>query len=212
MQHNPPLPRLYGITDSQLMPGEQLFDKVEAAVKAGVDWIQYRDKSGDRTRRTEEAQTLITLCHRHGAKLLINDDLELARRIGADGVHLGQDDTPVHEAVATLGQGAIVGATCHASLQLAVKAEAEGATYVAFGRFFPSRTKPGATPAPLSLLRDARARIHLPSVAIGGINADNARRLIDAGATTLAVCHSLFADDQVEYRTQQLLKNFNDTG
>lgn len=181
---------LYAITDSQLLAGKFL-KYVEAALEGGVTLLQYRDKSDDQARRLREAETLLTLCERYKTRLIINDDAELAARIGA-GVHLGQTDGPLTPARALLGRQAIIGSTCHDQLPLAEQAAKEGASYVAFGRFFNSTTKPGAPTASLELLDQARASLHLPICVIGGITLENAAPLVSHGADLLAVVHGLF--------------------
>jgi thiamine-phosphate pyrophosphorylase len=185
-------PRLYGITDNLLMPGQVLFDKAEAALAGGCHWLQYRDKTTDSIRREREARQLLDLCNTYGAKLIINDDVALAGAIGAHGVHVGQDDVDAATARAQLGDDAIVGVTCHARLNLALDAQRAGASYVAFGRFFTSNTKPGAQAATLDVLTQAKHALTVPIVAIGGITLHNAAQVIAAGADTLAVCGSLF--------------------
>lgn len=194
---------LYAITDSHLLPGARLLEGVEAALLGGCRWVQYRDKSADKHRRLAEAGALLELCRAYGARLIINDDTTLAAAIGASGVHLGQDDANPRVARAQLGSEAIVGVTCHNSLHLARRAMADGASYLAFGRFFPSSTKPQAPPAPLSLLREARRELgDLPLVAIGGITLDNAPELIAAGADLLAVCQGLFGAEDIAARSR----------
>ncbi|WP_282341882.1 thiamine phosphate synthase [Pseudomonas sp. PS02288] len=183
---------LYAITDSQLLAGGKLLPYVEAALKGGARLLQYRDKSSDDARRLREAEALRELCARHGAQLIINDDAELAARLGV-GLHLGQGDGSLGAARALLGRKAIIGATCHARLDLAEQAIREGASYVAFGRFFDSNTKPGAPAASLELLAQARQLAGLPIVAIGGVTLDNAPSLIAHGANLVAVIHALFS-------------------
>lgn len=185
---------LYAITDSRLLAEGRLYPYVEAALRGGARLLQYRDKSGDEARRLREAQHLRDLCARHGAALIINDDAELAARLGV-GVHLGQDDGSLSAARALLGRQAIIGATCHARLELAEQAAREGASYLAFGRFFNSMTKPGAPAATPELLVEAKARFNLPLVAIGGVTLDNAPALIRHGAALVAVIHGLFGVD-----------------
>jgi thiamine-phosphate pyrophosphorylase len=186
--------KLYAITDPNLLPGDKLFDGVDAALRGGCTLVQYRDKSADKTRRLFEAKQLLALCNRYQAKLIVNDDIALAKEIGAHGVHLGQDDLSPIAARIILGNQAIIGVTCHDSLELAHKAIQNSANYIAFGRFFSSNTKPDARPAPVSLISDARAQFgKMPIVVIGGITLDNGKQLLDAGADMLAVCHSLFA-------------------
>ncbi|MCO7611892.1 thiamine phosphate synthase [Pseudomonas chlororaphis] len=192
---------LYAITDSQLLAGKFL-KYVEAALEGGVTLLQYRDKSDDQARRLREAETLLTLCERYKTRLIINDDAELAARIGA-GVHLGQSDGPLTPARALLGRQAIIGSTCHDQLPLAEQAAKEGASYVAFGRFFNSTTKPGAPTASLELLDQARASLHLPICVIGGITLDNAAPLVNHGADLLAVVHGLFGADSADEVTRR---------
>lgn len=194
---------LYAITDSELLKGK-LLPYVEAALRGGATLLQYRDKSSDDARRLREAEALRELCNRYGATLIINDDAELAARLGV-GLHLGQTDGSLSVARALLGRKAIIGGTCHAQLELADAAAKEGASYVAFGRFFNSNTKPGAPAATVELLEAARARINLPIVAIGGVTLDNAPALIERGASMVAVIHGLFGADsaaEVERRAR----------
>ncbi|AYG46811.1 thiamine phosphate synthase [Pseudomonas sp. Leaf58] len=192
---------LYAITDSQLLAGRFL-SHVEAALEGGVCLLQYRDKSDDAARRLREAEGLMKLCERYGTQLLINDDAELAARLGV-GVHLGQTDGPLTPARALLGRQAIIGSTCHASLDLAAQAAREGASYVAFGRFFNSVTKPGASAANVELLEQARAQVKLPIAVIGGITLDNAAPLVAHGADLLAVIHGLFGADSAQEVTRR---------
>ncbi|CAM3699925.1 Thiamine-phosphate synthase [Pseudomonas reidholzensis] len=192
---------LYAITDSQLLAGRFL-SHVEAALEGGVRLLQYRDKSTDEAQRLREAEALKRLCERYGTALIINDDAELAARLGV-GVHLGQTDGPLTPARALLGRGAIIGSTCHAQLELAQQAAAEGASYIAFGRFFNSVTKPGAPAASVELLEQARAQVKLPIAVIGGITLDNAAPLVAHGADLLAVIHGLFGADDAREVTRR---------
>lgn len=208
-----PLRGLYAITDSQLLSDGRLLPYVEAALKGGARLLQYRDKSQDEARRLREAQALAELCRRYDAELIINDDAALAARLGV-GVHLGQEDGSLSSARARLDRRALVGATCHAQLELADQAAAEGASYLAFGRFYNSQTKPGAPAASLELLQQARQRYRLPLVAIGGVTLDNAPDLIGAGAHLVAVVHALFAADsaaEVEQRARAFAALFAQT-
>ncbi|WP_028241743.1 thiamine phosphate synthase [Stutzerimonas azotifigens] len=195
---------LYAITDSQLLAGGRLLPYVEAALRGGARLLQYRDKSTDQARRLREAEALRDLCARYDATLIVNDDAELAARLNV-GLHLGQEDGSLPAARALLGRHAIIGATCHARLDLAERAAAEGANYIAFGRFFNSNTKPGAPAATVELLEQARQRFDLPIVAIGGVTLDNAPGLIARGADLVAVIHALFVADspaEVERRAR----------
>jgi len=196
---------LYAITDSLLLPGAKLFGAVEQALQGGCRWLQYRDKSGDACKRLFETRQLLVLCNQFDARLIINDDVALAAQIGAHGVHLGQGDGDPRAARAALGPQAIIGVTCHDSLQLAQQALADSATYLAFGRFFNSSTKPEARPAPLGLLREARASFPTTDiVAIGGIDAHNAPLVLSAGANLIALCHSLFSASDIRAQAKLL--------
>ncbi|KXU34561.1 thiamine-phosphate diphosphorylase [Ventosimonas gracilis] len=202
---------LYAITDSELLANDKLLPYCEAALRGGAKLLQYRDKSQNHARRLREARQLAQLCQRYQAYLIINDDLELAAYLNV-GLHLGQQDGSIAEARARLGEHAIIGATCHDSLQLAEQARSEGASYLAFGRFFPSQTKQDAQPADLSVLQSAAQRFNLPLVAIGGITLDNAQPLLHNGATMLAVVHDLFAQNTaaaVESRARAFAALFN---
>ncbi|MEK0361069.1 thiamine phosphate synthase [Pseudomonas sp. CBC3] len=201
---------LYAITDSKLLADGRLLPYAEAALRGGARLLQYRDKSDDAARRLREAEALRDLCHRHGAQLIINDDAELAARLDV-GLHLGQGDGSLSAARALLGRQAIIGATCHARLELAEQAIDEGASYVAFGRFFDSNTKPGAPAATPEMLEQARQRFSQPITVIGGVTLENAPDLIARGASLVAVVHALFATDsasEVERRARAFSELF----
>lgn len=192
---------VYAITDCENLQEAALFARVEALLDAGCRWLQYRDKLADGATQLGRARALRALCHRHSARLIINDHIELARQAGADGVHLGQGDGTVAEARRQLGAGAVVGVTCHQRLDLATAAVSAGASYLAFGRFYASRTKPEAPVASPALLAEARRRWPRQTlVAIGGITRDNATPLLAAGADLVAICHAVFhATDPAAY-------------
>lgn len=201
---------LYGVTDSQLQPDDRiLLETVEQALMGGMKVLQYRDKSLDRGKRLRQAGALKVLCHQHQALLIINDDVELAMDVEADGVHLGQQDESLKAARERLGDYAIIGITCGNSLEKAQAAVDQGASYVAFGRFFPSRTKPDAEPAEVSILPEARDRFDLPVIAIGGITVDNAPEVIHAGADMVAVINNLFAARDIKGRALEFNSLFN---
>ena len=190
---------LYAITSATVCADTALLLRsVEAALKGGTVLIQYRDKITDVSAKRDKAQRLLELCRRYGVPLLINDDTALAARIGADGVHLGRSDGDLADARRVLGAKALIGATCGNSLERALEAEAAGANYVGFGRFFESRTKPEAPPAELELLTRARAQLSLPICAIGGLTPDNARLAITAGADLVAAVGGVFGAADIE--------------
>ena len=174
-----------------------MIEQVSLAIDGGAVMIQYRDKHLPREERGREARALATLCRERDVPLIINDDIELAAACGAAGVHLGQDDAPVSRARRRLGQRAIIGVSCYNRMERARTAAGTDASYVAFGRFFPSKTKPGALQAQPALLKQARREIRLPIVAIGGITPANGAELVHAGADLLAVIHGVFGQTDI---------------
>lgn len=198
---------LYAITDPVLTPPTHLPIQVAAALRGGARIIQLRDKSRNAALRLQLAQQLRERTAQHAALLIINDDVELCRAVQADGVHLGQEDTALAQARDRLGADFIIGATCHGSLALAEKALADGADYLAFGRFFPSTTKPDAPPADLVPISDFVRHCPVPAVAIGGITLNNAAPLLAAGFAMLAVVNDVFgaADIEAQCRRYQQL-------
>lgn len=181
---------LYAITPDE-HDSARLVERVEPVLRAGATWLQYRNKTADAALRAEQARLLQPLCARYGVPLIINDDWRLAAAIGADGAHLGEEDGEIALARAALGQRAIVGASCYDRIGLAREAVAAGASYIAFGAFFPSATKPEARVAAPALLEEA-ASLRVPRVAIGGITPDNGGTLVKAGADLLAVISGVF--------------------
>ncbi len=195
---------LYAITQTEGKSAAQLLKEVEQAIIGGAVVMQYRDKNPQRDRVL--AIQLLTLCRQYAIPLIINDDIALAAAIGADGVHLGKQDADIATAKQRLGEQAIIGVSCYNDINLALAAQTHGASYVAFGRFFPSQSKPLAAPAQLETLRQAKALIHLPIVAIGGILPSNGKSLIAAGADVLAVIAGVFnADVERSARAYQAL-------
>jgi len=200
-----PLRGLYAISDG---PRVDLLDACAAALEGGARILQYRDKTREAQRRFDEARALQALCARFDVPLIVNDDVELAAAVGAAGVHLGEDDGDLAHARARLGAQAVIGVSCYDSLERARRLAAAGADYLAFGAFFPSPTKPQARHATPALLRGARA-FGKPLVAIGGITADNARVLIDAGADCVAVVSALFGAQDVRAAARSLASLFD---
>jgi len=196
---------VYAITQTDGKSSETIIQEVRSAIKGGVSVIQYRDKNPSDV--VYLAKELLTICNQHHVPLIINDDAELAHQIGADGVHIGKDDGGIAAARKILGPDAIIGLSCYDDINTALVAQANGVDYVAFGRFFPSSSKPLASPAHGETLRQARQQINIPIVAIGGILPENGKQLLDAGADVLAVIGGLF-DHNVEQSAQAFLKLF----
>ena len=167
---------------------------VSAAIRGGASAVQYRNKSVDAAQRLRQAQRLARACREGGALFIVNDSVELARAVGADGLHIGRDDGDPATIRAALGPGPVLGVSCYDSFEraLAVRGIAD---YVAFGSVFVSSVKPGAVRAPLALFGRAReAGLH--AVAIGGIDAGNAFEVAEAGAAAIAVITAVFGHAQ----------------
>ena len=197
---------LYAITPGLADP-ELLAGKVEAALRGGARVVQYRNKAAGEPLRHEQAVRIARLCRDAGACFIVNDNIELARKVAADGVHLGKDDEGVGAARALLGPGKLIGVSCYNELWRARDAVAQGADYIAFGSFFPSPTKPGAVTAARDLLRAAK-EFSVPIVAIGGITPDNAAGLIEAGADAVAVLSAVFDAPDVERAARRIAALF----
>jgi thiamine-phosphate pyrophosphorylase len=173
--------------------GDDFPDRLEQALAGGpVAAFQLRLKGVDQHEAARLAEPLQSLCEAHEVAFIVNDDMALARRIGADGVHLGQSDGDPREARALLGPTAQIGVTCHDSRHLAMAAGEAGADYVAFGAFFPTRTKPTEHRPEPSILSWWSRLFEIPCVAIGGITPANGRPLVEAGADFLAVCSAVW--------------------
>lgn len=190
---------LYAITPTSLcLDPPRLLVDTGAALCGGARFVQYRDKTHDTARRLASARALRALCERFGARLIINDDVDLALQADAHGVHLGLDDLPLIEARAKLGPARLIGITCQDSAARARAASEGGADYIALGAFFPSRTKPDARHATLELLRAVRVDTSLPICAIGGITPHNGAPLVEAGADLLAAVDGVFGAADIE--------------
>jgi len=201
---------LYVITDSTLaLQAQQPIETMIAqALAGGARIIQYRNKNANNTVRFREARQLLQLCKSAAATFLVNDDVELAAEIDADGVHLGQQDMPLPAAREYLGSGKIIGITCHALIDHAEIAQQQGADYVAFGRFFASQTKPAAPAAGLDILTEAKQRLHIPVCAIGGITVQNAAQVIEHGADMLAVVNAVLAAPDIAHAANEFAQLF----
>ena len=196
---------LYAITDSKLM-GADLISKTELAILGGINILQYRNKTASETQQEQEAQELSELCKKNNVLFIINDNVDLALKVNADGVHIGQKDTHFTQAREQLGEDKIIGVTCNNKVELAQTAQQQGANYVAFGRFFNSETKPLAPTAQISILNEARKKISIPIVAIGGITPTTAPLLLKEGADILAVVHGIFGQENITNATRQFIE------
>jgi thiamine-phosphate pyrophosphorylase len=199
---------LYAVTPA-LADTELLVARVRSAIAGGAALVQYRAKDAGPGLALVQARALAAVCRAAGVPLIVNDSLELAAAVGADGVHLGRDDAGVREARIAL-PGAIIGASCYADPERARAAAAAGADYVAVGSVFASTTKPGAVRAPLELITRARlASGGLPVAAIGGIDADNAGAAVEAGADMLAVITAVFEAPDVRAAARRIACHYD---
>lgn len=182
---------LYLITNDD--PIDLLLQKLEAALATHhIAILQYRRKNIVKTEQFGEVELIKQLCEKYQTPFVINDDLELAEQFGL-GVHLGQSDGEISDATARLPQGAIIGRTCLNSIELAEKAIADGATYIAFGAIYATSTKPEAGNIGLDVLKQASEKFDLPICAIGGLTVENSKVVIDSGADLCAVISDILA-------------------
>ncbi len=201
---------LYAITDEKLIAENIFTSTVEQALLGGARIIQYRDKSTNVKKRLSQASALKTICDQHNAILIINDDIELALEVDADGVHIGINDTALADARTKIGEKKIIGVSCYNKFELAEQAVAEGANYIAFGSFFSSQIKPNAAQATPDLLMKAKHQFDIPICAIGGITSENANVLIESGADMLAIISDIYASDNVLAASQRIKQLFED--
>ena len=190
---NPQQLRLYAVTDrSWLKPGETLVEVVETLLKAGVTCVQLREKEAEDALILQEAQELKELCHRYGVPFLVNDRPDLAQAVGAEGVHVGQEDTGLVEARNLLGANALLGGSAH-TVEEALAAQAAGADYLGCGAVFGSGTKHNVSQMSLETLTAICQAVDIPVVAIGGVSLDNLPLLAGTGIAGVAVISGLFA-------------------
>ena len=200
----PPLAGLYAITSAAVCADDaRLLAAVTAALRGGARWVQYRDKHASAAQRLRRAAALVSCCHAHGAGLIVNDDLPLALAVDADGVHLGAGDGDLGSARAQLGANRVLGVTCGDDLARARRAVDHGASYVAFGRLYPSNTKPDAPPARLETLREAARSLPVPVCAITPARLP---AVTATGARLIAVVDGLFGADDIELAARAYLR------
>ncbi|NJD26098.1 MAG: thiamine phosphate synthase [Betaproteobacteria bacterium] len=203
----PDLRGLYAVTPD-CGDGASLLAGVAAALAGGCRIVQYRDKTSAMAERVARARALREITRRHDARLVINDDIALCCLSDADGVHLGRDDGDLRNVRRLLGPDRILGASCYADFDCAVRAAAAGVDYIAFGAAFPSPTKPDAPPVAVDLYRRAKTNLAPAVCAIGGITADNAEPLVDAGVDLLAVSTDLFSAADIAVRAARYQRLF----
>jgi thiamine-phosphate pyrophosphorylase len=198
---------LYAITPDELDTAK-LLQQAECALRGGATVLQYRNKLADAMLRLAQATALRDMTRKFGVIFIVNDDVRLALKVSADGVHLGADDGDIAAARAVLGRDKSIGASCYNRAPLAIEAVRQGADYVAFGAFFPSSVKPGAVAAEVPMLESVRRELKVPIVAIGGITLENGKQLVAAGADALAVISALWQAPDIEQAAKEFSQLF----
>jgi thiamine-phosphate pyrophosphorylase len=193
---------LYAITPD-IADTNLLVAKVEAALQGDINMLQYRNKSANHKLQTQQARAILPLCRQYKVPLIINDSVKLCLTLDADGVHLGADDGNLAEVRERIGKDKILGASCYNRFDLALLAEKQGASYVAFGACFASQTKPNAPVVGLDLFSRAKTELTIPTVAIGGITLQNAAQVLQAGANSIAVIQAIFNADDIKLAATQ---------
>ena len=204
MKLNENMLRLYAVTDRNWLRGETIFDQVEAAIRGGATLIQLREKELPFDEFLDEAIEMKALCERCNVPLIINDNVEIALRSGADGVHVGQDDMRAVDIRKMAGRNLIVGVTAK-TVEQALDAQAAGADYLGSGAVFGSSTKTNARPMTRETLSAICAAVDIPVVAIGGINRNNISELRGTGISGVAVVSGIFAAEDIEAECRLLL-------
>lgn len=195
--------RLYAVTDRSWPHGETLYEQVEKALKGGVTLVQLREKELSEADFEQEAKELLELCHKYNVNLIINDNVALAAKVGADGVHIGQSDMGVEKARAILGKEKIIGVTAK-TVEQAKAAEAAGADYLGSGAVFGTSTKKDAKPMDHALLQEICESVKIPVVAIGGIDGGNILLLKGRKMAGVAVVSGLFACEDIKKAAEDL--------
>ena len=203
MKLNNDMLRLYAVTDRAWLRGRTLLEQVEDALRGGATMVQLREKELDEDTFLREAMALARLCHCYGVPLLINDNVEIARRSGADGVHVGQEDMAAEEVRGILGSDMIVGVTAK-TVEQALRAQDAGADYLGSGAVFGSSTKLNAKPMTRETLSAITSAVSIPVVAIGGIHSGNILELAGTGIAGVAVVSGIFAAENIEEKCRLL--------
>lgn len=195
---------LYAITDRTWLNGRSLEDVVEQSLMGGVDIIQLREKNLDFNSFLESAIKIKKLTEKYNVPLIINDNIEVCRQSNADGVHIGQGDTPLSKARKVLGKDKIIGVTAK-TIQQALEAQLNGADYLGVGAMFGSTTKKDAIPLTFQQLADIRKSITIPIVAIGGINANNIDKFANTNVDGIAIVSAIYGQTDIKSATENLL-------
>ena len=194
---------LYAVTDRRWLGGRRLADQVEEALKGGVTFVQLREKDLDEERFLEEAREIKELCGRYGVPFVINDNVDIAQAVDADGVHVGQSDMEAGDVRARLGQDKIIGVSAQ-TVEQALLAESRGADYLGVGAVFATGSKADASEVDHETVKAICQAVHIPVIAIGGITGENVGALTGTGVCGVAVISAIFAQEDVEEGTRKL--------
>lgn len=201
---------LYPLSDASLVSYEDLPFALELMFHTGVTVFQLREKCHDKSHIFDTCRQIRSLCDEYEALFIVDDDVEFAAMVGADGVHIGKDDMSIEEARTILGHDKIVGVSCYGDLDRAINMQKRGADYVAFGSFYPSNTKPNAPVVSKSVLMNAKELLDIPICAIGGISSDKVRELTGVGADMVAVISDIWSAPNLREKIEEYGKIFND--
>lgn len=199
---------LYVVTDEKQTPYDKMLDMVEKALKGGASIVQLRDKNNSDEFLIPYCKELKNLCHKYNAIFIVNDRVDLALKVDADGVHVGEEDPDVVE-VREKTKGKIMGVSCYGSVERALQMQDLGVDYVAFGSFYPSPTKPKSRIVSKSVISEAKKVLKIPICVIGGLTVENSKELIDLGADLVAVISDIWTAPDIEERCKQYVKLFN---
>lgn len=194
---------LYAVTDRRWLGGRRLADQVEEALKGGVTFVQLREKDLDEERFLEEAREIKELCGRYQVPFVINDNVDIAQAVDADGVHVGQSDMEAGDVRARLGQDKIIGVSAQ-TVEQALLAESRGADYLGVGAVFATGSKADASEVDHETVKAICQAVHIPVIAIGGITRENVGALTGTGVCGVAVISAIFAQEDVEEGTRKL--------
>lgn len=192
---------LYAITDCEHHSPSKVIETSEKILAAGISLLQYRHKGSDHNEVIKLGKQLVSLCHQYNTPFIMNDNPDIAETLGADGIHLGKEDGRLADVRAKYPE-MLIGISCYNDLQRAIKAEKEGADYIAFGAFYPTAIKPNAVTASPETMLEAKSKLKIPVVAIGGITPENGKTLIEHGADFLAVISGLYSDPDPANKTK----------
>ena len=197
--------RLYAITGEEFHPGKELVDVMEQAILGGVDIVQLRDKKSSKIDVLKKARKLREVTKKHGVTFIVNDHIDVALAVGADGIHVGQDDLPLDEVRRIVGPDMVIGISTH-QIDEAIQAEKGGADYIGVGPIFPTNSKEDVVdPVTTSYIQQIEAEISIPYVAIGGIKRHNLKQVMDAGAKRVCMITEIVEADDVKARCEEII-------